>query len=145
MPKFKHGTLNGYNYHKCRCPDCVMANRVRVKRYYDENPLQRELKKIYDMTHERSHQAPDRATRALLPDDPRHGTVNAYDNWNCRCVPCKEAVASRNRVRRGGSAPKNPGKYGVVRSTGGGNPDLVAEFDRLFPDAKRYDAQVHEH
>lgn len=27
----------------------------------------------------------------LAPDDPRHGTDNAYGNLGCRCDPCKEA------------------------------------------------------
>lgn len=27
----------------------------------------------------------------LLPDDPRHGSVNAYTNQKCRCDACKQA------------------------------------------------------
>lgn len=26
-PGIKHGTSNGYNHHRCRCPDCTDANR----------------------------------------------------------------------------------------------------------------------
>lgn len=34
------------------------------------------------------------------PDDPRHGTVNAYNNLGCRCDPCRGALASRMFVYR---------------------------------------------
>ena len=27
----------------------------------------------------------------LAPDDPRHGTTNAYGNYNCRCERCRQA------------------------------------------------------
>lgn len=29
---------------------------------------------------------------ALAPDDPRHGTTNAYNYHFCRCAACREAV-----------------------------------------------------
>lgn len=30
-------------------------------------------------------------------DDPRHGTVNAYKNLDCRCQPCRSAWRVYNR------------------------------------------------
>lgn len=35
----------------------------------------------------------------LAPDDPRHGTTNAYNNLQCRCPECREAVRAAKRVR----------------------------------------------
>lgn len=35
-------------------------------------------------------------SRTLEPDDPRHGTVNAYNNLGCRCDPCKAAQSEQN-------------------------------------------------
>lgn len=38
----------------------------------------------------------------LEPDDPRHGSLNAYNNYGCRCERCKAArradyLAKRDR------------------------------------------------
>lgn len=30
--------------------------------------------------------------RTLTPDDPRHGTYNGYNNFRCRCEPCRNAA-----------------------------------------------------
>lgn len=35
------------------------------------------------------------------PDDPRHGTVNGYQNCRCRCGPCKAARSDARRRARG--------------------------------------------
>jgi hypothetical protein len=32
--------------------------------------------------------------RGLAPDDPRHGTNNAYTNLACRCAPCRKAASA---------------------------------------------------
>ena len=42
------------------------------------------------------------STWALLtdPDDPRHGTLSAYLNHDCRCDPCKAANAANQRRYR---------------------------------------------
>lgn len=32
--------------------------------------------------------------------DPRHGTMNGYQNFGCRCVPCRTAHAAWTRDRR---------------------------------------------
>jgi hypothetical protein len=36
------------------------------------------------------------------PEDPRHGTLNFYNNYFCRCPPCSEA---NNQKRKKGSGP----------------------------------------
>lgn len=36
----------------------------------------------------------------LLEDDPRHGTLNGYNNLRCRCVVCREANAASLRAYR---------------------------------------------
>lgn len=55
-----------------------------------------------------------REKAGLAPDDPRHGTPNGYNNFGCRCGPCRTAwneyparrrALDRWRVRRGISAP----------------------------------------
>lgn len=36
----------------------------------------------------------------LAPDDPRHGTPTGYNNWRCRCEPCKEADRAAQHLYR---------------------------------------------
>lgn len=36
----------------------------------------------------------------VSPDDPRHGTWNAYSNLGCRCDRCRQAASEYNRERR---------------------------------------------
>lgn len=38
--------------------------------------------------------------RGLAPDDPRHGTLNGYTNYGCRCEPCSIAGTKDQRDRR---------------------------------------------
>lgn len=47
-----------------------------------------------------------RARRAatLAPDDPRHGTLNGYNNCGCRCDDCRQAVADASRRKRADKA-----------------------------------------
>ena len=33
----------------------------------------------------------------MLPDDPRHGTNNGYNNLGCRCQPCRDAHNARQQ------------------------------------------------
>jgi hypothetical protein len=35
----------------------------------------------------------NRPPAALAPDDPRHGTANAYNNLYCRCAACRRSWA----------------------------------------------------
>ena len=65
------GSSTGYN-HGCRCPDCCQAHRNRMARY---------RRKI------RSRFVPARV----------HGTTNGYQNYGCRCVPCRAAAAEAER------------------------------------------------
>ncbi len=37
--------------------------------------------------------------RPLTVDDERHGTPNAYNNYRCRCEPCKAAQARKMKAR----------------------------------------------
>lgn len=70
-----HGTCARYE-RGCRCPACKAAKSERG--------------------------AADRARRmaiGLAPDDPRHGTENAYNNWGCRCAVCVEGMAELRRGR----------------------------------------------
>ena len=41
-----------------------------------------------------------RIDEGLAPDDPRHGTDNAYCNWKCRCEPCKKAHSEMLKMRK---------------------------------------------
>jgi hypothetical protein len=72
--KLVHGTINGYQNHKCRCDVCRDAYRERMRRL--------KLERI------------DRASEAP------HGTASGYKNWNCRCAPCKKAGSEENRRTR---------------------------------------------
>jgi hypothetical protein len=38
--------------------------------------------------------------KPLTPDDPRHGTINAYVNYGCRCPECKGARRDYGRNLR---------------------------------------------
>jgi hypothetical protein len=41
--------------------------------------------------------------KPLAADDPRHGTMNAYSNYGCKCELCKaEAQAHRVATDRNG-------------------------------------------
>jgi hypothetical protein len=46
----------------------------------------------------------------LPPGDPRHGTVNGYDNYLCRCDACKHAHNVKHaewRWRTGRNLPRD--------------------------------------
>ena len=67
-----HGHVQCYNA-GCRCEECKQAHTVRM----DKARKAREAKK-------------------LDPNDPRHGTVNLYRNFGCRCVPCTKVTTEYN-------------------------------------------------
>ena len=69
----RHGTRSRYNY-GCRCDECRTAATNQHREYLE--------------------------SVVLTPDDPRHGTANAYRNYRCRCAPCKAAGAEANRIGR---------------------------------------------
>ena len=41
----------------------------------------------------------------LTPGDKRHGTVNGYINWGCRCLECKRAYSLSRSNARGAQNP----------------------------------------
>lgn len=53
-------------------------------------------------------------TRSLAPDDPRHGTTNAYGNLGCRCEQCREAnrVSHQDYIERVKAAGRSLGEHG---------------------------------
>ena len=70
----RHGTSARYD-RGCRCDACRAdaARRVREWRH-------------------------DIAGRT--PPDTVHGTINGYNNWRCRCEPCKDARRAYNAARK---------------------------------------------
>ena len=71
----RHGTINGYGNHGCRCPPCTAANAEMVAN------------------------ARDRRIGQAIPEHV-HGTENGYSNWRCRCDDCREAHAAAMRELR---------------------------------------------
>lgn len=63
MSDSRHGTVAGYSS-GCRCKPCKAARADAQKRW--------------------------RAARKGSPNTP-HGTVNGYNNYQCRCRRCKKA------------------------------------------------------
>lgn len=53
----------------------------------------------------------------LTPDDPRHGTINAYVNHRCRCEPCRAARRSYG-IERGEITGTGKPRQGSQRPTG---------------------------
>jgi hypothetical protein len=62
----RHGTINGYTNHGCRCGPCTGANTSEQQK------------------------ARDRRSALEIPPEV-HGTENGYSNYNCRCEDCKAA------------------------------------------------------
>lgn len=84
-----HGTARRYQS-GCRCVDCTAANSAK---------------------HEEDR---SRTRRGLLAaGDPRHGTLNGYDWWGCRCSACRGAFASYQQQRRAKKRAANPHKHGT--------------------------------
>jgi hypothetical protein len=73
----RHGTVNAYTYHGCRCDRCKEANR------------------------EATAAARDRRQKAGVPPEA-HGTVNAYSNYRCRCAECTVAHTKAARMKKAG-------------------------------------------
>lgn len=64
----RHGTINAYSYHGCRCDRCKAAQKESVAA------------------------ARDRRQNGEIPEHV-HGTENGYSNYRCRCDRCKDAHA----------------------------------------------------
>jgi hypothetical protein len=61
-----HGTVTGYNNHRCRCAECKAA----MREYWRA-----------------------RAKRRATQEPPRHGTRQGYWAYSCRCALCSEAMS----------------------------------------------------
>lgn len=57
---------------------------------------------LTDAEKARMRQARIRRHERGLPnaDDPRHGTINGYMSYGCRCNDCREANAAEKRRQR---------------------------------------------
>jgi hypothetical protein len=66
---FRHGTYNGYGYHRCRCEACTAYQVERVRRGRQDR---------------------------LMSGRLSHGTRGAYDD-GCRCDACLLARAEAYR------------------------------------------------
>ena len=71
-----HGTSTVYDYHKCRCEECVYAQKMRQLRY---------------------------ARKRKAEGRYEHGTNFAYSRLGCRCEPC---VKAHSVYRRANTAKK---------------------------------------
>lgn len=81
MTPEQHGTPSGYNYHGCRCSNCVDAIRTYTREYRDRK---------------RSEPTPDHV----------HGTWNGYRTYGCRCERCRALMDEKNRVSREATAER---------------------------------------
>lgn len=68
-----HGTRSRYVL-GCRCAGCRRANL------------------LYGLDW--------KSTARLTLNDPRHGTINGYSNYQCRCGDCRAANAAVSAARR---------------------------------------------
>lgn len=84
MSEGEHG-LNAYG-RGCRCAVCKSANAERARDYR-------------------------RRRTETGPPDSAHGTINAYQNYGCRCEQCRAAGAAANQaayLARSGGVLKKP-------------------------------------
>lgn len=72
MAELRHGTPGAYNK-GCKCDLCRECNRLRMKARRD---YIRSRRKLID----------GRWTTTI--SIVVHGTTNAYENWQCRCLRC---------------------------------------------------------
>ena len=68
-----HGTLNGYQYHGCRCAECRSANHEKSVAW-------------------RSRLSPEMANA--------HGVISTYTQYRCRCDACRIAWSAYQRSWR---------------------------------------------
>jgi 5-methylcytosine-specific restriction endonuclease McrA len=118
LAEVKHGLYSTYTNHKCRCDDCLAANRA-----YKREWAKRQTKK------------------ELQPDSDRHGTRNGYRD-GCRCEPCR--AANREASRRF-YAQATPEQKKAWRATI--DPVNAKEWHRRWHAANRdqQNAKMREH
>lgn len=88
-----HGTATTYVHSRCRCPACTAAN---ARRSAARRQVRFALRVLVD-------------GRMVAPlPAHRHGSVNTYGNWGCRCEACTHAHAKacRDRQRRRAAVAK---------------------------------------
>lgn len=93
MDTVPHGTLSGYNHHRCRCDACRAASSRSRLHYRRANPAT-------DIQSRQSRAA--RLAAGELPEVP-HGVYSTYVEYRCRCDLCRTANAdnsARTRARR---------------------------------------------
>jgi hypothetical protein len=74
----------------------------------------------------------------LAPDDSRHGSMNGYTNWLCRCQPCRDewaAYCQRRKAERPPLAPDDP-RHGKASTYGNWNC-RCSQCTRAWADATR--------
>lgn len=83
----RHGTVNAYTNHACRCQPCrnAWAYYNRTRRW-------------------RNGHAPKHGPRP--PRTPRHGTRTEYVKHHCRCILCRQAETEYKRNYRRKQAKK---------------------------------------
>ena len=84
----RHGTHEFYG-----SPACSKGHL-----YTDENTyVLRDTRYCRTCKRERARK---RKSQGLDPDDPRHGTNNAYVNFGCRCAACASAARNKRRENK---------------------------------------------
>ena len=91
----RHGTITGYQYHKCRCTECRAAKNEEVKAYYARRikPLKDEARRIREAERaaakklskaEKSAQARSKYEPGTLILKERYATLKAAveDGWS---------------------------------------------------------------
>jgi len=83
----RHGTINGYNNYKCRCPMCKQAWADYMR----------------DLNHRRGRHQPMEQYLQELRDRPlpAHGTESRYIKYKCRCNECRYAAMVARAARKG--------------------------------------------
>lgn len=80
------GTQGAYARHLNRneepCEPCRAANLEKTNRFRENNKPE--------------------------PDDPRHGSLNFYNNYGCRCNECRVANSGQSAKRRARQRLKSP-------------------------------------
>lgn len=96
---FKHGTSNGYKYHKCRCDECVTYYRTYAREY---GQAKREEAKLKNPTFGQLREK----------DGKLYKWIGTRWRWSVRanCAQCGKAIIVDN-FRGGRHYTKLPGRY----------------------------------
>jgi len=108
----RHGTVGGYNNHRCRCERCTETHRISHRLYMQESPLQQRrrqdrrveaARREAERAAERQRQAAERRANWTPPRQAQHGTRRSYLNHKRHgetpCDKCIEANRKYNRER----------------------------------------------